>query len=158
MSPTYLVQMPRAEARHLAGITPATWPALPETRVIHAIREWVTGIARRPTATVPVCKVVADLTAILDTLSATPRPVRGPFATPGNRTPPLAGRVEYLGGGIVRLDQEAITSLAQLPPDQDFHVTCTAAGPVLTVGADTYPAREEEPDIKPPPATAPATP
>lgn len=62
------------------------------------------------------------------------------------RTAP--GRAEYLGGGLVRLDQEAISTLAGLADGEDFKVSYTGAGPVLTVGADRYLAREESPDPK----------
>jgi hypothetical protein len=68
--------------------------------------------------------------------------VRGPFG-PGRAGPPLPGRVDYLGAGIVRLDETAITALASLPPGEDFR-THTGAGPVLAVGTDTYLAQEED--------------
>jgi hypothetical protein len=142
VSRSYLVSMPRAEARHLAGIGPA-WPAAAETRCIEAIREWLHGIQRRRAATVPVARIVADLTAILGILPAQARPVRGPFARPADGSPAPPGRAEYLGGGVVRLDEAAISSLARLLPEEDFHVMWTSAGPVLTVGADRYLACEE---------------
>jgi hypothetical protein len=143
---TYLVQMPLAEARHLAG-TGHGWPAPPQVRLALAIREWLTGISRRRTAIIPVRKVITDLTLILDTVPLPQRPVCGPF---GPRRPaPLPGQVDYLGGGIVRLDEDAVSALASLPADDDFHVTQTSAGPLLSLGKDTYLAREEEPDAKP---------
>lgn len=146
MPGTYLVHLPLAEARHLAGTGPAG-PATPEARVIIALREWLYGVSCRRTAIIPVRKVVADLALILETVPLPQRPVRGPFG-PGRNWPPLAGSVEYLGNGIVRLDEAAISALACLAEGEDFRVVCTDAGPVLTVGADHYPAREEEPDPK----------
>jgi hypothetical protein len=124
------------------------WPATPESRCLAAVREWLYGISRRNSPTVSVRKVVADLTAILALVPVAAKPVRGPFASPGGDRP-MRGRAEYLGGGMVRLDDTAISSLAGLLEGEDFRVTYTDSGPVLTVGADTYPAREEEPDIKP---------
>jgi hypothetical protein len=148
MSCTYLVQMPTAEARHLAG-TGQGWPATPETRLVLAIREWLQGISRRRSAIVPVRKIVADLTHILETVPLPKRPLHGPFG-PGSNRLTLPGQVEYLGGGVVRLDEAAISSLAGLSSGEDFH---TDAGPVLTVGTDHYIAREEAPDTKPLPVT-----
>lgn len=144
---TWLVHMPMAEARHLAG-TSHRWPATPQMRLAAALREWVAGLSRRRTAVIPVRKVVADLSLILETVPLPQRPVCGPFgpARAGLRPP---GQVDYLGGGIVRLDQDAISALASLDPGDDFHVTHTSAGPVLSVGTDTYLARQEEPDTKP---------
>lgn len=147
MHRTYLVQMPRAEARHLAGIG-SSWPASPEARCVHAIREWLHGLQRRHSLTVCVTKVVDDLTAILLIVPQTDRPARGPFAAAASG-PPLPGHVEYLGAGIVRLDDIAISALAGLAHGEDFRVTMTDAVPVLTVGTDSYPAREEDPDAKP---------
>lgn len=148
MSVTYLLHMPKAEASHLSGVGP---PGLagPKDRALTAVREWVTGLAGRRTATVAVAKVIADLTAILGIVPAAAVPVCGPFAPPGNGQPPLPGRVAYLGGGTVRLDEDAITALAGLAAGADFRVCFTDAGPVLSVGADTYLAREEEPGPKP---------
>lgn len=140
----YLVHMPQAEARHLAGTGP-TWPASPQTRLALALREWLAGLSRRRAGLIPIRKVVADLTLILETVPLPQRPARGPFG-PGRRGLPLPGQVEYLGGGIVRLDEEAISALAGLADGDDFKVTRTDNGPILSVGADTYPAREEEPD------------
>ena len=147
MSATYLVRMPRAEASYLAGLGPRGL-AGPKDRALAAIREWVTGIAGRRTAMMPVATVVADLTAILDIVPAPAKPVCGPFAPPGNGRPPLPGTVAYLGGGTVRLDEDAIIALAALPYGDDFRVRYTNAGPLLSVGVDTYLVREEEPDAK----------
>ena len=108
MSRYYRVQLPRAEARHLAGAGPAWPPGSP----------------------------------------AADRPVRGPFA-PDARGAALPGRVEYLGAGIVRLDEAAIGSLAELPEGDDFRVIVEDVGPVLTVGPARYVAREEGPAPKP---------
>lgn len=141
-SRTYLLHLPQAEARHLAGTGPC-WPATPQTRLAAALREWLAGLSRRRAAVVPVRKVVADLSLILETVPLPQRPLRGPFG-PGRAGPPLPGQVEYLGGGIVRLDEDAITSLARLAASDDFRVCFSDAGPVLSVGADTYLAREEE--------------
>lgn len=139
MTRTYLVQLPRAEARHLAGTGKASLPS-PEARCVEAVREWLHGLRGRQEATVPVSKVAADLTLILGMVPASSRPARGPFGGA-----PLPGRVEYLGCGIVRLDDAAISALAELPDGDDFRVTITDAGPVLAVGADRYLAREEAP-------------
>lgn len=139
---TYLVHMPSAEARHLAGADPA-WPAAPEPRMAAALREWLHGVSRRRTAVVPVRKVVTDLTRILEAAPLPQRPVRGPFGPrPGGL--PLPGRAEYLGGGTVRLDETAVRSLAGLAEGEDFRVVWTDAGPMLQVGADRYVACEEQ--------------
>lgn len=145
MTRTYLVQMPRAEARHLAGTSPA-WPATPEARCVAALREWLHGVSRRRSATMPTAKIMTDLTAILSLVPLTTRPLRGPFGPGGGGLPP-PGHAEYLGDGIVRLDEEAIATLAALAPGEDFRVTCTGAGLTLTIGTDHYLAREED---KPP--------
>lgn len=146
MTRTYLVSLPLAEARHLAGTRP-TWPATPDSRLAADLREWLAGLSRRRSALVPVRKVVADLTGLLEAVPLPQRPVRGPFG-PGRDGLPLPGQVTYLGGGIVRLDVTAISALASLVDGEDFKATLTDAGPILTVGADHYPAREEEPDPK----------
>jgi hypothetical protein len=145
MSRSYLVHMPLAEARHLAGTGP-TWPATPGNRLAASLREWLAGISRRRTAVIPVRKVIAELTLILEAAPLPQRPLRGPFG-PGLALP---GRVEYLGGGVVRLDDTAISALTGLADGEDFKVTPTSAGPLLTIGTDSYLAREEEPDPKPP--------
>jgi hypothetical protein len=144
---TYLVHLPHAEARHLAG-TGTAWPATPQMRLAGALREWLTGVSRRRSAIIAVRKVVADLSLILETVQLPQRPVCGPFG-PGRVGPRSPGRVDYIGGGIVRLDEDAISFLASLQPGDDFHVTHTNAGPMLSVGADAYLARKEEPDTKP---------
>jgi hypothetical protein len=144
-SRTYLVHMPRAEACHLAGIGPPGLPG-PKDSALAAVREWMADLACRRLATVPVARVVGDLTAILDLVPAAAGPVRGPFAPPADSRSPLPGTVAYLGSGTVRLDEDAIGALAGLAPGQDFRVAFTDAGPVLSVGADTYLARAEGPD------------
>ena len=147
MKHTYLVHMPLAEARHLAGTSPA-WPALPESRLVTALREWLAGLSQRRTAFIPVRRVVADLTLMLETAPLPQRPLRGPFG-PGRAGVSLPGLVEYLGSGIVRLDQDAVTALAGLAPGEDFRACLTDAGPVLTIGADRYLALAEQQDRKP---------
>ena len=144
---TWLVHMPAAEARHLAG-TPSIWLAAPETRLAAALREWLAGVSRRRGAVIPVRKVIADLTLILEAVPLPQRSVCGPFG-PARAGLRLPGRVEYLGGGIVRLDDEAVSSLAGLGDGEDFRVVHTDAGPVLMVGPDRYLAREEEPGTQP---------
>ena len=142
----WLVQMPRAEACHLAGTGPA-WPATPEARALAALREWLHGVTRSYRTTVPVAKVAADLTRILELAPVTAAPSRGPF---GPRQPrPRPGRVEYLGDGVVRLDEEAMSALAELAEGEDFRAVCTDAGPMLLVGTDGYLAREERPEQAP---------
>lgn len=149
MTRAFLVHLPVAEARHLAG-TSHTWPATPDTRLAVALREWLAGVSRRRSAVIPVRRVVADLTGLLEAVPLPQRPLRGPFG-PGRHGLPLPGQVEYLGGGIVRLDEAAISALSGLADGEDFRVTLTDAGPILTVGTDHYPAREE-------PCTKPAAP
>jgi hypothetical protein len=148
MRGSYLVHMPTAEAPHLAGIGPP-WPASPEVRCVQAIREWLYGLQRRRFLTVPVRKIVTDLTAVLSLVPAACRPARGPFVPPANGGPPLPGSVEYLGAGIVRLDETAMTALAGLPAGDDFRVIFTNAGPLLSVGADHYLVREERQQLGP---------
>lgn len=146
---TWLVHLPLAEARHLAG-TGHSWPATPQIRLAAALREWLAGLSRRRATVIGVREVVADLSLILDTVPLPQRPLHGPFG-PGRTGPPPPGRVDYLGGGIVRLDEDALSSLASLAQGDDYRVTRTDAGPVMSIGADTYLAREEEPDPKTPP-------
>jgi hypothetical protein len=126
-----------AEARYLAGIGPPR-SATPEAWCCHQIRQWLAGLQRRRAATVPVAQVTADLAAILDLIPAAHRPVRGPFAPRPNGGPPMPGTVEYTGHGTVRLDRDAVAALAGLPDGDDFKVTFTSAGPVMTVGHDRY--------------------
>lgn len=138
----YLVQLPRAEARHLAGVGTCGWPASPEAACLHAVREWLTGIKARACETVPVSSVVGDLELILSQVPQARVPSRGPFAPqPGIGCPP--GQVEYLGNGVVRLDEDAVATLAGLGADEDFRVVATEGGPVLVVGEDRYLAREQ---------------
>jgi hypothetical protein len=147
MNRTFLVQLPRAEARHLAGVS-VCWPATPEASCIHAVREWLNGLLGSRAAQVSVGKIAADLGPILAAVPVADRPQCGPFSVRGGGGI-LPGHVEYLGGGIVRLDDTAISSLAELSPGEDFRVIFEDVGPVLAVGADRYIAREEEPDDKP---------
>lgn len=144
---TYVVQMPKAEARYLAGLA-VGWPATPEARCVHAVREWLDGLRCRRSGQVPVEKVISDLELILDQVPPAERPVCGPFAAKGGLLPP--GLVKYLGDGAVRLDDAAISTLAGLREGDDFRVTQTDAGPVLSVGNDRYLAREDEPGALPP--------
>jgi hypothetical protein len=139
MTRTYLVQMPEAEARYLAGLVPGR-PAGPETDCMQEIRDWLRGAvaAGRP----HVREFAAELTPMLDRCQLAARPARGPFA-PGRRGFALPGRVEYLGDGLVRLDEVALRSLAEITPGEDFRMTSEDIGPVIWVGADRYPAREE---------------
>jgi hypothetical protein len=108
---------------------------------------WLTGLRRRTTRAVTVAKVVNDLTPLLDQALAG-QPACGPFAASGGQ-PPLPGRVEYLGGGIVRLDDTALASLAGLPEGTDFRTVFTDADPVPVVGCDRYAAHEGEPETNP---------
>lgn len=147
MSRSYLVRLPKAEARHLAGVGHG-WPASPEATCVQAIREWLRELQAGGPGQLQISQIARDLGPILGRVPAAQRPVRGPFG-PGGRRPVLPGRVEYLGGGVVRLDDAAIGSLAGLAEGEDFRVVIGDAGPVLTVGPDRYLAREEEPDPKP---------
>ena len=146
-SRTYMVQMPLAEARHLAG-TSHGWPAASEARLAAVLREWLARLSWRRGGMIPVRRVVTDLSHILETVPLPQRPVRDPFG-PGCAGLPLPGHVEHLGGGVVRLDDTALTSLAGLHDGEDFKVTFTDAGPVLSAGPDHYVARMEEPNAKP---------
>jgi hypothetical protein len=138
----YLVQLAQAEARHLAGVGACGWPASPEAACLHAVREWLAGLKARACVTAPVSGVVADLELILSRVPAARAPCRGPFAPrPGIGAPP--GRVDYLGGGVVRLDEDAVATLAGLGADEDFRVVASDGGPVLVIGKDRYLAREE---------------
>jgi hypothetical protein len=138
----YLVQLPRAEARHLAGVGACGWPASPEAACLHAVRVWLAGLKGRACVTVPVTCVVADLELILARVPEARVPCRGPFhSRQGVGAPP--GRVEYLGGGVVRLDEDAVATLAGLGADEDFRVVASDGGPVLVIGKDRYLAREE---------------
>lgn len=142
LATVYLVQMPRAEARHLAGVGICGWSASLEAACLHAVREWLAGVKACACETVPVSDVVADLELILSRVPETRGPRRGPFApSPGVGCPP--GRVEYLGGGVVRLVEDAVATLAGLGADEDFRVVATDCGPVLVVGEDRYLAREQ---------------
>jgi hypothetical protein len=85
---------------------------------------------------------VEDLTGLLEAAALPQGPVRGPFG-PSRDGLPLPGQVTYPGGGTVRLDETAISSLTSLADGEDFKADLTDAGPVLTVGADAYLAREE---------------
>lgn len=145
MARTYLVDLPKAEGRHLAGVGSA-WPATPEARALGALREWLHGICRSGAATIAVSKIVADLSLILDITPAGTQPVRGPLRPDLSRPP---GRAEYLGSGTVRLDEAAIAILAELRDGEDFRVTFTDAGPILTVGADHYAVHEEQSSLDP---------
>lgn len=149
MSRTFLVVMPDAEAKHLAGVGNPGLPT-PETRCVHAIRNWLTGLENRRAHSVTVMQVSRDLRAILDLAPQAARPVRGPYTALG-RGAPLAGRVQYVGAGIVRMDERALSALAGLRLDEDFHVHFTDAGPFLTVSGSSYPVREEQRESGPAP-------
>lgn len=143
MMRTFLVVVPDAEAKHLAGVgSPGLSTA--EARCVHAIRNWLTGLEKRRAHSVMVEQVSGDLRAILDLVPQADRPVRGPFTVLG-RGVPLPGRVQYLGEGTVRLDEHALSALTSLQPDEDFRVHVTDAGPFLTVSDASYPVREEQP-------------
>ncbi len=121
MSRYYVVHMPVAEARHLAGVGCAAATGGPGA-----------GPAGRPGG---------DRRPGPDGGPAAARPVRGPFAPDRDGIVP-PGRVEYLGAGTVRLDEAAIGSLAGLGAGTDFRVIYADSGPVLLVGADRYPVTE----------------
>jgi hypothetical protein len=143
MTGCYLVTFHgEAEARYLAGIGPPR-SATPEAWCCHQIRQWLAGLQHRRAATVPVTKITAELTAILDLIPSAHRPVRGPFAPRPHGGPPMPGRAEYAGHATVRLDRDAVQALAGLPDGDDFKVTFTDAGPVMTVGRDHYPVTED---------------
>lgn len=141
MSRSFVVQMPNAEAKYLAGIgTPR--PPTPETRCMDAIRNWLAGLETRWTDSVAVGQVSRELRSIMALFPEVKRPACGPFSGQGGGSP-LPGHVDYLGAGIVRLDDRALSALAGLPSGDDFRVTFTDAGPVMTVSGSGYLAREE---------------
>ena len=144
MSQNYVVYMPKAEARYLAGVG-MRWPPTPAARCGDALREWLNGLRDRQSEHVAVHAVIDDLDPLLDRVPVIKRPASGPFASRGGG-PPLPGQVEYLGEGAVRLDDAAVSALAGLREDQDFRITITDMGPILWVGADQYLVREEELD------------
>ncbi len=143
MTRRYRLDLPKAEGMRLAGIG-LGWPATPEGRCVHAISTWLTGLERRNTRAVLVTKISRDLWPLLEAVPLT-QPLRhGPFATPPGGGSPLPGRVEYLGAGTVRLDGTALSALAELSDGDDFQVSFTSTGPVMTIGTQCYPAREED--------------
>ena len=111
------------------------WPTSPEAACLHAVREWLADVDARNAATVPVASVVADLELILARVPESRVPCRGPFA-PRPRIGAPPGRVEYVGGGMVRLDEDAIATLAGLGAEEVFRVIASDGGPVLVVGKD----------------------
>lgn len=121
MSRYYIVQMPIAEARHLAGVGRAR-PA----DQLAASRASRSSGGRKPGPA---------------GIAAAGQPARGPFVPDQYGIVP-PGRVEHLGAGTVRLDEDAIGTLAGLGADADFRVIYADSGPVLLVGADSYPATE----------------
>jgi len=121
MSRSYVVHMPIAEARHLAGVGQAhPVGGLAASRASKSGANSKPGRPRNP---------------------ANGQSVRGPFAPDRHGIVP-PGRVEYLGEGTVRLDEAAIGRLAGLSADADFRVIFADSGPVLLVGAARYPAIE----------------
>jgi hypothetical protein len=121
MSHYYVVHMPIAEARHLAGVGRAPANGGPGAS--------------------PASRPAGDQEPGLAEIPAAGQPVRGPFVPDQHGIVP-PGRVEYLGAGTVRLDEAAISSLAGLGAGADFRVIFADSGPVLLVGADRYPATE----------------
>jgi hypothetical protein len=142
MPRTYRVELPKDEALRLAGIGKG-WPPTPETRCVHAIREWLATLELRHIRCVTVAKISRDLWPLLDTVPLTERPLHGPFAPPTSGDPPLPGHIQYLGAGTVRLDDTALSALAELGEGEAFRVTFTGSGAALTIGTDHYPAHEE---------------
>jgi hypothetical protein len=142
VSAGYRVELPRADGMRLAGIGMG-WPETPEGRCVQAVCEWLTGLERRRTRCVTVAKISRDLWPLLEQVCLAERPQRGPFAPPPGGGAPLPGQVRYLGAGTVRLDETALRSLATLAAGQDFRIAITPDGPVLTIGAQAYPARPE---------------
>lgn len=129
MSRSYVVHMPMAEARYLAGVgqaRPVGGPGAGPVSQSCGDRVSRSGGDRRPG---------------LSGIPAAGRAVCGPFVPDrdGIRPP---GRVEYLGEGTVRLDEAAVGSLAGLGAGTDFQVIFSDSGPVLLVGADRYPVTE----------------
>ncbi len=140
MTRSYRVDLPRADGMRLAGIA-LGWPGTPEGRCVHAISQWLTGLERRGSRAVLVSKISRDLWPVLEAVPLGQRPHRGPFAPAAPGGPALPGHVEYLGAGAVRLDDAALSSLAGLATGEDFRVTRTAGGAIMTIGTSHYPAR-----------------
>ncbi len=133
VSGSYRVELPRAEGIRLAGIS-AGWPATPEGRCVQGISGWLAGVERRGSRCVLVSKLSRELWPLLEAV-----PLQcGPRAEPARGGSPLPGRIEYLGAGAVRLDAAALSALAELGPREDFRVTFTSTGPILTAGQHHY--------------------
>jgi hypothetical protein len=129
----YVVQMPPAEARHLAGVGRAHLAGMPGAcPASRAGADPAPGEGTQPDEGTQPGSAGSP---------AAGQPVRGPFAPDRHRIVP-PGRVEYLGAGTVRLDEAAIASLAGLSAGADFRVIFADTGPVLLVGADRYLATE----------------
>lgn len=64
-----------------------------------------------------------------------------PLADPDIR--PLGGFTEHLGDGWVRLDGDALRTLALLPPHADGRVEWDEGGPVISVGGASFHLVEE---------------
>lgn len=138
----YRVDLPKAEGMRLAGVGMG-WPATPEGRCLHAISAWLTGLERRASRAILVAKVCRDLWPLLEAVPLQQPPLRGSLAPPGHGNSPLPGHIEYLGAGTIRLDDAALSALAELPEGEDFRIAFTGAGPVMTIGTECYPARED---------------
>jgi hypothetical protein len=144
MTRSYRIDLPRADGMRLAGIA-LGWAATPEGRCVHAVSHWLTGLERRGSRAVLVSKVSRDLWPLLEAVPLAQQPRHGPFAPPAGGRLALPGHVGYLGAGTVRLDETALAALAGLAAGEDFRVTRTPTGAVLTIGSSHYPAREEQP-------------
>ncbi len=137
MTRSYRLDLPKADGMRLAGIGMG-WPATAEGRCVHAISTWLTGLERRASRAVLITKISRDLWPLLEAVPLQ----HDPFA-PAHGGSPLPGHVTYLGAGTVRLDDAALSALAELPDGEDFRIVITAGGPVMTIGTRCYPAREE---------------
>jgi hypothetical protein len=145
MGRAYLVKFPGdAEALYLAGITrhPAASPA---QACVQAIRDWLDRLKATGREYVSPQEISADLGPVLARTEAAAAqhraPACGPFAPgPAGRRPP--GQVDYLGEGVVRLDDQAVATLAVLDYRDDFRISYDD-GPVLIVGSGRYPLTED---------------
>lgn len=140
--PNHRVELPRTDGMRLVGIG-MRWPATPEGRCIHAISTWLTGLERRAARAVLVTKISRDLWPLLEAVPLRSRALHSSFDPSAEVGSLMPGHVTYLGAGAVRLDAAALSALAKLPEGEDFRVVTTAGGPVMIVGSEYYPAREE---------------
>jgi hypothetical protein len=141
----YLVTFPGdAEALYLAGITRHPHASAAQA-CVQAIRDWLDRLTAAGREHVSPQEISAGLGPVLARAEAAAThhraPACGPFA-PGQDGRTLPGRVHYLGGGMVRLDPQAVASLAALDYRDDFRISYDD-GPALIVGSGRYPLTDD---------------